>query len=129
MSMTEERKKVINSICISFLTGTILGIILFFAQLKSGAENVVFEIKKNISTGDFFRVAWMNMLWMISVFIARCILPVRYMHPIILLHGIKIGFSSTCMIKLSGAVNAAVVIIPQVLTFTIMQSGLFMRLV
>ena len=124
MTVSTERKRILNSVCINFLCGVIMGIILFYSQLKAGgmiAEDL--DIENNISAEDLFRIAWMNMLWLVSVFLARCVAPVRYMHPIMVVRGLINGFSATCIIHQCGAVKAAAVVLPQVMTLVVMLAA------
>ena len=122
--ISAERKRILNSVCINFFSGVIVGTILFYSQFK-GANffEADFEIERRVSFEDVFRIAWMNMLWLVSVFLARCVAPMSYMHPIILIRGLINGFSASCIIHQCGAIEAAAVILPQVMTLVVMLAA------
>ena len=95
MNLREERKKLCLFTSINFTVGIIMGIVLFYGQQRSSPAvfDGNFEFNTALELMDFFRLSWMNLLWLFSIFIARNILPVSSMHPIMLLRGCMSSFS------------------------------------
>ncbi len=113
--MNEKRKVLYISAAINFVTGVVLGIILFYGQLKSIGEEVkaVYEYDKTVSLSDFFRLSWLNVLWMLSVFFARSIMPSGFFHPIACVRGIVSSFSMIYILSLFGIKEAVASLLPQ----------------
>lgn len=113
--MSERRKVLYISAVINFMTGVILGIILFYGQLKSGNEEVraVYEYEKTISLSDFFRLSWLNIIWMLSIFFARSVMPSGFFHPVVCVRGIISSFSMIYILTLFGVREAVASFFPQ----------------
>ncbi len=115
MNLSEERKKLCLFTAINFTLGIIMGIVLFYGQQKS--NSAVFEGKFEFSTAlglmDFFRVSWINLLWLFSVFIAGNILPISSMHPIMLIRGCMSSFSLMYIFTYIGITEGIVSAVPQ----------------
>ena len=113
--MDQERKAAYIAAVINFITGIIFGIILFYGQLKSGNDEirVVYEYEKTVSLADFLRLSWMNVIWLISVFFARCIAPSGFFHPVVCVRGIVSSFSMLYILALFGFREAVSSILPQ----------------
>lgn len=113
--MREKRKVLYISAIINFVTGVVLGIILFYGQLKStkGEISAVYEYETAISLSDFFRLSWLNVLWMISVFFARCIMPSKFFHPVVCVRGMVSSFSMLYILSLFGIREAIGTTLPQ----------------
>lgn len=116
--MSNERKILYIWVGISFAVGVILGILLFYGQMRS--NSAVFESEyiynTNVKLGDFFRVSYLNMLWVFSIFIAHNILPVSVVHPIIAVRGCAGAFSTMYILTFAGVREAVVSVIPQCLS-------------
>ncbi|MBQ3022190.1 MAG: hypothetical protein IJD91_02535 [Clostridia bacterium] len=113
--MNDERKTLYISAAINFVIGIVLGTVLFYGQIKgTGTEIVsVYEYDKTTSLSDFFRLSWLNILWMLSVFFARCILPLGFIHPIITVRGLISSFSMLYILSVFGVREAVASIFPQ----------------
>ncbi len=113
--MNEKRKVLYISAIINFVTGVVFGIILFYGQLKSagGEIKTVYEYETTISLSDFFRLSWLNVLWMISIFFARSVMPSRFFHPVVCVRGAISSFSMIYMLSQFGIREAVVSIFPQ----------------
>lgn len=113
--MSNERKILYIWVGISFAVGVILGILLFYGQMRS--NSAVFESEytynTNVKIGDFFRVSYLNMLWIFSIFIAHNILPVSVVHPIIAVRGCAGAFSMMYILTFAGVREAIVSVLPQ----------------
>lgn len=117
--MNSERKALYISVAINFIIGIVLGIILFYGQLKSTGEEIdaLYEYDKTSSLSDFIRLSWLNILWMLSIFFARCILPLGFFHPIVAIRGCISSFSILYILTLFGIREAAASILPQCFSF------------
>lgn len=113
--MKGERRALYISAAINFVTGIVLGIILFYGQLKSTGKElgVIYEYDKTSSLSDFIRLSWLNILWMLSIFFARCILPLGFFHPIVVIRGCISSFSMLYILTLFGVREAVASIVPQ----------------
>ena len=115
INLTQERKKLCLFTAINFILGIIMGIVLFYGQQRSNSK--VFEGNFEYSTVleimDFFRLSWINLLWLFSIFIARNILPVSSMHPIMLLRGCMSSFSLMYIFTYIGVKEGIMSAMPQ----------------
>ncbi len=112
--MSEKRKMLYISAAINFIAGIVLGIILFYGQLKSmGGIEKIYEYDKTASLADFFRLSWLNMIWLITAFFARCILPPGIFHPIVAVRGMISSFSALYILKAFGIMEVAATLVPQ----------------
>ena len=113
--MSEKRRILYLSATVNFIFGIVIGIILFYGQLKSADNEVLSVCKydKNATLADFLRLSWLNIVWLLSVFFARCILPVGAFHPIVAIRGTISSFSILYILTLFGIREAATTIVPQ----------------
>lgn len=115
INLREERKKLCLFTAINFTLGIIMGIVLFYGQQRS--NSAVFEGNFEYSTAlelmDFFRLSWINLLWLFSIFIARNILLVSSMHPIMLLRGCMSSFSLMYIFTYIGVKEGIMSAMPQ----------------
>ena len=113
--MNDESRVLYISAAVNFVVGIVIGIILFYGQLKSAGNEIspIYEYDKNVSFADFFRLLWINILWMLSVFFARCILPVGVFHPIVTIRGLISSFSFLYIFSAFGIREASTSVIPQ----------------
>lgn len=116
--MSNERRILYLSVGISFLAGVIVGILLFYGQMRSNPS--VFENEyiydTNVTISDFFRVSYLNMLWMFSIFISHNILPLGTVHPIVAVRGCAGAFCIMYILTFAGIREAVVSVLPQCLT-------------
>lgn len=113
--MNNERKILYISVAINFIVGIIIGIILFYGQMRTNSallENG-YSYDKSATLTDFFRLSWLNILWLLSIFIAHSILPIRVIHPIIAVRGCVSAFSILYILTGFGIREAAASVIPQ----------------
>lgn len=116
--MNNERKILYLSVVINFVIGIILGIVLFFGQLRSG-ENIgqnVYEYNTTVSITDLFRMVWTCVLWLLSVIISYGILRTKHIHPVIVLRGCINAFAVLYVLYLFGLKAAAAAFLPQCFT-------------
>ncbi len=116
--MSNERKMLYMSVIINFVIGVVVGIILFFGQIRSGEalpENI-YDYDTVISVADFFRVAWVNLIWMFTTLAAQGMLRVRFIHPIMIVRGCVTSFTVLYTLYLFGIKESAASVIPQCLT-------------
>lgn len=117
LKLSDSTKKTLVSVGINFFIGAMLGIILFYSQMKQdGIKNYGVEMVHKAKPADFLRLLWMNMLWLISIFIARSIAPVRHAHPIVMIRGCVCAFTASFILNQCGIKEAAAAIIPQCLS-------------
>ncbi len=116
--MNNERKILYISVGINFIVGIIVGIILFYGQMRaepSLSENA-YAYDKAATLADFLRISWLNFVWMFSVFIAHSILPMRMVHPVIVVRGLVSSFSILYILNSFGIKEAIASVIPQCLS-------------
>lgn len=115
INLTQERKRLCLFTAINFMIGIIMGIVLFYGQQRS--NSTVFDGNYEFSTAleimDFFRLSWINLLWLFSIFIARNILPVSSMHPFMLLRGCMSSFSLMYIFTYIGIREGLMSAVPQ----------------
>ena len=113
--MKNERKILYLSVVINYAIGIILGIILFFGQLRSGGDfpNDIYEYEKDVSVTDFIRMIWITMMWLFSVVAAYGILRIRLIHIVIILRGCISSFSALYVLHFWGIKEAVASILPQ----------------
>ncbi len=116
LKLSDDAKKTFLAVGINFFIGTMLGVILFYGQLKHSADLRRFELTDSISPADAARLIWMNTLWLLAIFIAQCIAPIRAAQPVMLIRGCVCGFTASYIIRSSSAAAAAAAVIPQCLT-------------
>ncbi len=116
--MKNERKILYLSVLINFVIGVILGIVLFFGQIRSGKGIVqnMYEYDTDVSVTDFIRMMWASVLWLLSVFVSYGILRAKHIHPVIIIRGCVNSFSVLYVLYLFGLKEAAVAFIPQCFT-------------
>lgn len=109
INLTQERKKLCLFTAINFIVGIIIGIVLFYGQQRSnpGIFEGSYEYDTALELMDFFRVSWLNLLWLFSIFIAHNILPIASMHPCLLLRGCMSSFSVMYILTYIGIKEAA----------------------
>lgn len=116
--MSNERKMLYMSVIINFVIGIVVGIILFFGQIRSQGplpENI-YSYDTVISAADFLRVAWVNLVWMFTTLAAQGILRIRFIHPIMIVRGCVASFTVLYTLYLFGIRESAASVIPQCLT-------------
>lgn len=113
--MNNERRMLYISVAINFVIGIVIGIILFYGQMRSQSSLLQdgYDYDKSATFTDFFRLSWLNTLWLISIFFAHCILPVSVVHPIIAVRGCVSAFSILYILTLFGVREAVASVIPQ----------------
>ena len=115
--MSNERKILYLSVAVNFTLGIILGIILFNGQVKTATSiGEMYDYDTTVSFTDFFRIAWMNLIWMFSIVAARSILRARLIHPVIALRGLVNSFSFSYMLNFFGIRESLCAFLPQCLS-------------
>lgn len=113
--MNSERRMLYISVGVNFFIGVIWGILLFYGQMRNNAE--VFDggyiYNAEASLVDFFRVTYLNSLWMFSIFIAHNILSVQFLYPIMMLRGCGSAFSLMYILCFVGIKEAVCSALPQ----------------
>ena len=115
--MNSERKMLYISASVSFVVGIVLGIILFYGQLRaetSVSENA-YVYDKTATLTDFFRISWNNILWLFSIFVAHSIFPVSFFQPIVSVRGCVSAFSVLYILSFFGIKEAVASAVPQCL--------------
>lgn len=116
--MSNERKILYIWVGICFLVGVTVGILLFCGQMRS--DPAVFQneytYNTDVGAGDFFRVSYLNLLWMFSIFLAHNILPVSVIHPVVAVRGCAGAFSLMYILSFVGVKEAIVSVLPQCFT-------------
>ena len=117
--MNSERKKLYMYSAVNFIIGIMLGIILFYGQIKNFPEGFFGEYSydKTPQLLDLIRVAHLNIMWLFSAFMARSILPAAPAHPILLIRGLTNSFSAMYIMKFIGIREAVFSVFPQCLSF------------
>lgn len=116
MKLSDGARKTFMAVGINFFIGTMLGVILFYGQLKHSAELQEYELVKSLSPTDIARLARTNFLWIFAIFAAACIAPIRAAQPVMLIRGSVCGFTASYIIRTASAAAAAAAIIPQCLS-------------
>ena len=113
--MYGSRKVLYITTGINFLFGIIIGIVLFYGQLQ--ADVSVFEDVKvydsSVSFADFLKVSGSNFLWLAGIFVCGNILPLIFVHPVIILRACCSSFSLMYILNFVGIKAAAVAVLPQ----------------
>ena len=127
--MNNERKILYISVSINFLLGCMAGIVLFYGQVRhfQPFPEKGYTYTTVVSAGDFFRLCWLNLMWIFSVLLSRIILPARVFHPVVTVRGCVTSFSVLYILSCFGIREAVAAIIPQcvsVLPFLLLFSVL-----
>lgn len=113
--MTNERKKLCTAVFINFLVGIMVGIILFYGQSNSGWDVQLDEYTyvTTVEIADFFRVSWLDMMWIFSAFIIHNILPLVYIYPIVVIRGCCHSFCAMYLFQFVGVKEGVASVISQ----------------
>ncbi len=124
--MSNERKKLYTAVFINFLIGIMVGIVLFYGQMNSSLDlpKGEYTYDTSIELADFFRVSWLDMLWLFSVFITHNIFPLAYMYPIIVIRGCCNSFCLMYIFNFIGIKEGVVSVLSQ--CFSILPLLMFM---
>jgi len=116
--MSNERKILYMSAGVNFTVGIVIGIILFYGQLHSGKSlpQELYAYDRDVVAMDLVRVLWIDLIWIISVIIARSMLHVKLMHPVLIARGCVNAFTVLYILNYFGIKEAIVSILPQCLT-------------
>ncbi len=115
IALIEERKKLCLCTGINFLAGIIIGTVLFYAHLRSNPQSLATELyyEKSLQIIDVLRVWWLNIMWMLSVFIAHTVLPAASLHIVVGVRGSVSSFSVLYLLESFGIKEAVVSALPQ----------------
>ena len=110
-----KRKVLYISVAVNFLIGTLIGIILFYGQMRTDASVIKngYTYDTSVTLTDFFRLSWINVIWIISIFISQGMLPIRVIHPALVIRGCMNSFSTLYILTLFGVKEAASAALPQ----------------
>ena len=113
--MNREQKLIYISVGINFLVGIIIGMVLFYGQIRTDLS--VFDeinVKSGvISFGDFLHVSWLNLLWLIFIFLFHNLLPMPFIHPVMMLRGCCTSFCVMYILTFMGIKEAVAAVLPQ----------------
>ena len=115
ITLNEERKKLYLYTMMNLLSGIILGIVLFYANMRSGAGVSFGEYyyDKTVGFSEVVRAWWANIMWMMSAFLAHSILSVSFLHIIVWVRGMASGFSVLYLLESFGIKEALSSSVPQ----------------
>ena len=113
--MNREQRLIYISVGINFLVGIIIGMVLFYGQIRTDIS--VFEeiniADGVISFGEFLHVSWLNLLWLIFIFLFHNLLPLTIIHPVMMLRGCCSSFCVMYILTFLGIKEAVAAVLPQ----------------
>ncbi len=113
--MNREQKLIYISVGINFLVGIIIGMVLFYGQIRTDIS--VFDemsvVSNVISFGEFLHVSWLNLLWLIFIFLFHNLLPMPLIHPVMMLRGCCSSFCIMYILTFMGIKEAVAAVLPQ----------------
>ena len=113
--MNREQKLIYISVGINFLVGIIIGMVLFYGQIRTDIS-VFDEVNVTggvISFGKFLHVSWLDLLWLIFIFLFHNLLPMPFIHPVMMLRGCCTSFCVMYILTFMGIKEAMAAVIPQ----------------
>lgn len=113
--MNREQKLIYISVGINFLVGIIIGMVLFYGQIRTDIS-VFDEVNVTggvISFGEFLHVSWLDLLWLIFIFLFHNLLPMPFIHPVMMLRGCCTSFCVMYILTFMGTKEAMAAVIPQ----------------
>ena len=113
--MNREQKLIYISVGINFLVGIIIGMVLFYGQIRTDIS-VFDEVNVTggvISFGEFLHVSWLDLLWLIFIFLFHNLLPMPFIHPVMMLRGCCTSFCVMYILTFMGIKEAMAAVIPQ----------------
>lgn len=113
--MNREQKLIYISVGINFLLGIIIGMVLFYGQIRTDISvfdgiNVAGGV---ISFGEFLHVSWLDFLWLIFIFLFHNMLPMPLIHPVMMLRGTCTSFCVMYILTFMGIKEAVAAVLPQ----------------
>lgn len=130
MKKPEAKNKIYLCTFINFISGAIIGTVLFYGQLKMITEaEAVPAFTEKISWLDVLKLTYTNLLWLISIFISYRLVPLVFFQPIIISRGAVSTFSVLYVMNYYGVLWAAKVIIPQCFSILPAMAFFFFSLV
>ena len=113
--MNREQRLIYISVGINFLVGIIIGMVLFYGQIRTDISvfdemNVTEDV---ISLGDFLHVSWLDFLWLIFIFLFHNLLPMSFLHPIMMLRGCCTSFCVMYILTFMGIKETVAAVLPQ----------------
>ena len=92
-----------------------MGTILFYGQIKNDPSvfSGGYVYNKTLSLSDFFRVSYLNILWVFASFLCYNILPFSPVHPVLLIRAAMSSFSLLYILTFVGIKEASACILPQ----------------
>ncbi len=116
--LKNERKRLYIYACINYTIGILIGIILFYGQIKNNpaifSQGYVYD--RTVGIVDLVRAWWMNIMWLMASFIVHSLLPVAPFHIVIAIRGTASAFSVMYILSFLGIKEAVVSVIPQCLS-------------
>ena len=115
LTLDSERKVLYISVAVNFFIGTVMGIILFYGQIRTdaGAFENGYIYDTAVTVTDFFRLSWINIIWIVSVFVSQGLIPVCVIHPVTAVKGCVCTFSTLYLLTLFGIKEATAAVLPQ----------------
>ena len=92
-----------------------MGIVLFYGQMKhdSSIFGAEYSYDSTVEIIDFFRVWWLNTMWLFSAFLAQAFLRVAPIHIIVAVRGCASSYGSMYLINYIGVKEAVISVLPQ----------------
>lgn len=130
MKHPEAKNKVYLCTFISFIIGATIGTVLFYSQLKLQKESTTVPVfTEKVTLEDALRLFYINLLWLISIFIAYRLVPFVFFQPIMISRGAVSTFSVLYVMNSYGVMWAARVILPQCFSILPIMAFFFYQLV
>lgn len=113
--MTSERKKLYLCAGINLILGVIIGIVLFYGQMKSDPQAFPAEYYYETSVGliDVLKAWWMNLLWTVSLILSYGVLRMPCIHIIVAVRGCVSSFNVMYILHYIGLKETIVSVLPQ----------------
>ena len=116
--LADERKKLYLYAGINFMLGIIMGVILFYGQIRNDPAVFATEYSydRTIEIIDFLRIWWLDMMWLLAIFMAHGLVKVQWLHIILLLRGCASSYGTMYLLHYIGIKETISSVLPQCLS-------------
>ena len=116
--MSSQHKKLYLYAGINFLIGTVIGIVLFYGQMRSNPSvfTAGYSYDKTVEIIDFFRAWWLNTMWLFAIFISNSVMRLAPFHIIVAVRGCASSYGIMYLLNCIGIKEAVASVLPQCLT-------------